>query len=158
MAFSCGVLKSSQVAGGWLQAPWVPAILITDLQSPPRATGTRGVVECQSLFVLFWLAPTWQGVFSLQWLLAVTGRFWEERGAWRQVSPGKYSKKKGWCSRRGGCGSAPESSLYFVCKYEPASKLDCSEGRRNAESRKWRCWFIFLWTLFWGKKGCLMCF
>jgi hypothetical protein len=32
---------------------------------PPRAAGTRGVVECQGLFVLFWLAPTWQELIFL---------------------------------------------------------------------------------------------
>lgn len=71
----------------------------------------------------------------------MTVRLWEEeeekRGAWSHVSLGKYSKSEGrWVGRE--VVGWLQSSLHFVCKYEPASKHDCSEGRkrREAVSRK----------------------
>lgn len=45
--------------------------------------------------------------------------------------PRQIQQNEGPMGWEGGSRSAPESSLHFVCKYEPAPKRDCSEGRRG---------------------------
>lgn len=65
------------------------------------------------------------GLFSFYWLLAVTVRFREkERGAWRHVSSGRYSKAMRW-----------EGSRAFGCKLYANINLDLKGGAQRAGER-----------------------
>ena len=117
-----------------------PATFITNLYSPPRAAGTPGVVECQGLFVLFWLAPTWQELIFLLMTpccekTASAGRAWVrgEGAALRLCGP-KWGRERGrW--RAGG------SSLHREFLKEPFRESP------EYSSHKLSCFFFLFWQL-----------